>query len=92
MNRQTKRQMAKQGADKPSRPEKRAAAPREVKERTGIRQYFSEVRGEFKKVAWPPRHEIINSTIVVIIGLIFMTALIFAFDWASVHVVDYIFG
>jgi preprotein translocase subunit SecE len=92
MNRQTKRQMAKQGADKPSRPEKRAPQPREVKERTGIRQYFMEVRGEFKKVAWPPRHEIINSTIIVIIGLIVMTTLIFAFDWASVHVMDFVFG
>ena len=45
-----------------------------------------------KKVAWPPREEIFNSTIIVVVGLIVMTALIFAFDWAAVHVVDYIFG
>jgi len=66
MNRQVKRQMAK--------------------------QYFSEVRGEMKKVAWPPREEIFNSTVIVVVGLVVMTALIFAFDWAAVHVVDYIFG
>ena len=44
-----------------------------------------------KKVAWPPREEIINSTIVVIIGLVVMTTLIFGFDYASVHVVDFVF-
>jgi hypothetical protein len=28
----------------------------------------------------------------VIIGLVVMTALIFLFDWASVHVMDFVFG
>ena len=63
-----------------------------TKERTGPRQYLSEVRGEMKKVAWPPRHEIVNSSIIVIIGLLVMTALIFGFDWVSVKLVDFIFG
>ena len=44
-----------------------------------------------KKVAWPPRQEIFNSTVIVIIGLVVMTALIFVFDWSAVHIVDYIF-
>jgi preprotein translocase subunit SecE len=91
MNRQTKRAMARQGADRPRAPERRAPAPREQSERVGPRQYLSEVRGEMKKVAWPPRQEIFNSTTIVVIGLAVMTALIFAFDWVSVHVVDYIF-
>jgi preprotein translocase subunit SecE len=91
MNRQTKRQMAKQGADRPRAPERRASAPSPQTERTGPRQYFSEVRGEMKKVAWPPRSEIINSTIIVVIGLVVMTSLIFVFDWSSVHIVDYVF-
>ena len=93
MNRQTKRAMARQGADRPQRPERRPApAGGPQSERVGPRQYLSEVRGEFKKVAWPPREEIFNTTLVVVIGLIVMTALIFAFDWASVHVIDYVFG
>ena len=91
MNRQTKRAMARQGADKPSRPERRSPQAQTQTERTGPRQYLSEVRGEMKKVAWPPREEIFNSTVVVVIGLIVMTGLIFVFDWASVHVVDYVF-
>ncbi len=92
MNRQTKRQMAKQGADRPARPERRAPAQATQTERVGPRQYLAEVRGEMKKVAWPPRPEILNSTLIVVVGLVVMTALIFGFDWASVHVVDYIFG
>jgi preprotein translocase subunit SecE len=82
--------MARQGADKPRAPERRPAAVTQT-ERTGPRQYFAEVRGEFKKVAWPPREEIFNSTLVVVVGLVFMTALISAFDWVSVHFVDYVF-
>ena len=91
MNRQTKRAMARQGADRPAKPEGRAAAPKPQKDRTGPREYLSEVRGEMKKVAWPPRSEIMNSTVVVVVGLVVMTALIFLFDWMSVHVVDYVF-
>ncbi len=90
MNRQTKRQMARQGADRPRAPERRPS-PSPQAERTGPREYFSEVRGEFKKVAWPPRPEIMNSTVVVLVGLVIMTALIFVFDWSAVHVVDYVF-
>jgi preprotein translocase subunit SecE len=83
--------MAKQGADKPARPERRSPTAATQTERTGPRQYLSEVRGEMKKVAWPPREEIFNSTIIVIVGLVVMTALIFLFDWAAVHVVDFVF-
>jgi preprotein translocase subunit SecE len=91
MNRQTKRAMAKQGADRPKPPERRNSAPNPQVERTGPRQYFAEVKGEMKKVAWPPRQEIWNTTLVVVIGLVVMTALIFCIDWAAVHVVNYVF-
>jgi len=83
--------MAKQGADKPARPARRSPQAATQTERTGPRQYLSEVRGEMKKVAWPPREEIINSSLIVIVGLVVMTAIIFGFDYASVHVVDYVF-
>ena len=45
-----------------------------------------------KKVAWPPRAEIINSTIIVIIGVVVMTALIFLFDWLAGGAVNRIFS
>jgi preprotein translocase subunit SecE len=38
--------------------------------------YFRDVRSEMKRVVWPTRPEIINSSIVVIIALIFFSAFI----------------
>jgi preprotein translocase subunit SecE len=91
MNRQAKRMMAKQGTDKPRAPERRAtSAPQ--RERTGPRQYYREVMGELKKVAWPTRSEVINSSIVVIIGVVVMAGIIFGFDYLSLEFVDFIFG
>jgi len=93
MNRQTKRQMARQGQGDGTRPpERRTQAPNPQRERTGPAQYLSEVRGEMKKVAWPPREEIVNSTVIVIIGLVVMTGLIFLFDQLAIKIVNYIFG
>lgn len=92
MNRETKRMMAKQGADKPSRPERRPSAPVTKKERTSPGEYFREVRGELKKVAWPTRPEVINSTIIVVIVVVIMTSLIFGLDWASAKFVLNLYG
>ena len=86
MNRQTKRLMQKQGSDKPraadrrSRPQPGADVK---KEKIGPRAYLAEVRAELKKVAWPNRREVVNSTIVVLIAVIFMGTLIFLYDLGS---------
>ena len=61
------------------------------RERTGPRAYLREVRAELKKVAWPSRKEIINSTIVVLIAVVFMTTLIFGFDYGSSQLVLFLF-
>ena len=92
MNRQVKRQMAKQGADKPRTPDQRRQAANPQTERTTPRSYLREVQGEMKKVAWPPRAEILNSTVVVIIGVVVMTSLIFLFDWLAGGAVNRIFS
>ena len=93
MNRQTKRLMAKQGADKPRAPERRPAAPQKVgsRERIGPSQYLTEVRSELKKVAWPTRREVINSSLVVLIAVVVMTTLIFGFDYLSGKFVLFLF-
>jgi preprotein translocase subunit SecE len=79
--------MAKQGSDKPRAPEQRKTRPTPgadvKKERTGPRAYLGEIRAELKKVAWPTRKEVVNSTIVVLIAIVFMTSLIFLYDYAS---------
>ena len=92
MNRQTKRLMQKQGSDKPGQPQPRRTQPAQAqRERTGPRQYLSEVKGELRKVAWPTRHEVINSTIIVLIAVVVMTSLIFLFDLASSNFVLWLF-
>ena len=93
MNRQTKRMMARQGSDKPRAPERKSAPPQNnKKERTSPRHFLMEVRGELRKVAWPGRQEVINSTIVVLIMVVVMTALIFGFDYASAKAVLFLYG
>ena len=96
MNRQTKRMMAKQGTDKP-----KCAGPTA---RSGDRRpphptgrgsvpvsTSSEVKGEMRKVAWPTKKEVINSTIIVLIAVVVMTTLIFGFDYASSKFVLFLF-
>ena len=95
MNRQTKRLMQRQGADRPAAPDRRpqpGARDQVRRERTGPRQYLREVRAELKKVAWPNRKEVVNSTIVVLIAVVFMATLIFGFDYGSSKLVLWLFG
>ena len=75
----------KQGADQPRKPERKQPAPTHTSDRTSPGQFFMEVRGELRKVAWPTKSEVINSTIIVLIAVVFMTTLIFAADyvWAK---------
>ena len=95
MNRQTKRMMAKQGTDKPAARapgEKRrppSAAPK--REKVGPKEYLGEVKGELRKVAWPTKKEVVNSTIIVLIAVVVMGALIFGFDYASSKFVLFLF-
>jgi preprotein translocase subunit SecE len=91
-NRQTKRMMAKQGSDKPRAPERKSAPQHQARERTSPATFFSEVRAELRKVAWPTRQEVINSTIVVLICIVVMATLIFGFDYASAKAVLFLYG
>jgi preprotein translocase subunit SecE len=92
VNRQTKRLMQRQKADRPRAPERRARPqPAPQRERVGPRQYLAEVRGELRKVAWPTRQEVINSTIIVLIAVTVLTSLIFGYDYASSKLVLFLF-
>ena len=85
--------MQRQGADRPRAPERRPQPAEQIKrDRIGPRAYLGEVRGELKKVAWPSRREVVNSTIVVLIAVVVMTSLIFGFDYGSSKLVLFLFG
>lgn len=84
--------MAKSGADRPAAPDKGRKKMNTQTDRTTPRSYLREVQGEMKRVAWPPRSEILNSTVIVIIGVVVMAGLIFLFDFLANHAVTRIFA
>jgi preprotein translocase subunit SecE len=83
VNRQTKRQMKRQGGETPAPAERRRPAPPPPhRDRTSPKEFIRDVRGELKKVAWPTKAEVVTSTIVVLMAVIFMSLLIFGLDLA----------
>lgn len=55
------------------------------------KEFVEDVRSEMKKVNWPERHDLLNSTYVVIVISIIFTVIIFAADWIVSTVVNLIY-
>jgi len=77
--------MQRQKATGPDRVEamrqRRAVTP-ERKRRTPTREFLKQVRQELKKVNWPTRRELVGYTIVVLVAVVFLTAMVFGMDLA----------
>ena len=87
--------MAKDEASKKKatpRPNPKAAALAQKKERTKPRQFVKEVIAELKKVAWPSRQEVIAYSLVVLVSSIVIAALIFAMDLVFTQAVYTLYG
>jgi preprotein translocase subunit SecE len=84
--------MAKSGTDRPRTPDRKAPTQTRDRERVSPTEFFSEVRGEMRKVAWPTRPEVINSTLVVLAAVIFIGAAVFALDYCAAKFVLFLFG
>jgi preprotein translocase subunit SecE len=83
MNRQAKRMMQRQkatGQDRLEAMRQRRAVTSERKRRVPVRQFLKDVRQELRKVAWPTRKELVGYTIVVLVAVVFLTALVFGMD------------
>lgn len=94
VNRQTKRLMAKQEAQRkagPRAPVRPSAAPQR-KERTKPREFVREVIAELKKVAWPSRQEVIGYSIVVFVSAVVIAAMIFGMDLVFAKGILALFG
>jgi preprotein translocase subunit SecE len=92
VNRQTKRMMKRQESLAGGTGERRRpAAPAPNRDRTSPGDYLQEVKGELRKVAWPTKPEVVNSTLIVLVAVIIMTSLIFGFDWAFSHLVFWLY-
>ncbi len=78
MNRELRRLQAKE--EKRTRDRRRGPQQRR-RQRVGIRQFFSEVRTELKRVAWPSRREVITFTTVTLITSGAVTLYTFGLDF-----------
>ena len=47
----------------------------------GTKRFFRSVMAELRKVNWPTRKELTTYTIVVIVTVIVVSLIIFAWDW-----------
>jgi len=93
VNRQYKRLMQKQEAQKSRSPRpqvKPVGAP--TKQRTKPLQFFKEVMAELRKVAWPTRQEVVAYSIVVLVSVVVIAAIIFAMDYVFTKAVLALFG
>jgi preprotein translocase subunit SecE len=50
------------------------------RERLRIRQYFSEIRSELRRVIWPTSSEVVTYSVVVVFVVTILTAVVFALD------------
>ncbi len=53
-----------------------------------IKQFFEDVNTEMKKVSWPEKEALINSTIVVIVVSALFTLFIFAVDTSVSKIIN----
>jgi preprotein translocase subunit SecE len=78
VNRELRRLQAKE--EQRARERRQRAQPRRKRQRTGLRQFFSEVRTELRRVAWPSRREVVTFTVVTLITAGFVTLYTFGLD------------
>ncbi len=67
---------------------KKTAKPNVVSRFT---KYLKEVRAELRRVVWPNRPEVVNSSVVVLTTLIIFTAFVSAIDYlASLGIIQWL--
>jgi len=69
-------------------PKAKAAKPDKPGMFARLGQYFRDVRSEMKRVVWPQRPEVINSSVVVVVTLLFFVAFTLIVDAIVVRVLQ----
>ena len=57
-----------------------AKSQNKEKKANSVVKFFRDLKGEFKKIVWPSKKQIINNTIVVIVAIIVCGVFIWAMD------------
>ena len=55
-----------------------------------VREFVQEVLAEFRKVTWPSRQELVNSTVVVIVVTVILALFLGGVDIVLARVVEWI--
>lgn len=55
------------------------------------KQFITDVNKEMKKVSWPTREQLRESTVVVIVTTLIITAIVFVIDQAMTQVMNFLF-
>jgi len=79
-------------ADKPKSPKAASKKNGKVGLFTRVRSYFRNVAAEMKRVVWPKRDEVVSSSGVVIVTLLFFTAFALVVDQIVIAVVTFLDG
>jgi preprotein translocase subunit SecE len=67
-------------------------APKPAVKKSGIVQYFKDVRSEIRKVSWASRNETLVSTVFVFIMVVIAAIFFFLVDWLLRNAVIFILG
>ncbi len=54
--------------------------------------FFTEVNKEMRKVSWPTREQLRESTLVVIVTCLIITSVVFVIDQAMAQIMKLIYG
>ena len=57
-----------------------------------IAKYFRDVKGEFKKIVWPTKKQVVNNTIVVIVTCVIAGIFVWGLDTVLVLLLNFILG
>ena len=58
-----------------------AKSQKKEKKANSVVKFFRDLKGEFKKIVWPSKKQIINNTIIVIVAVIVIGLCIWAIDF-----------
>ncbi|HTA75759.1 MAG TPA: preprotein translocase subunit SecE [bacterium] len=54
-----------------------------------LREFFAEAKTEFKKISWPTRDEVKDSTIIVCTTIVFVMVVLGAYDMGIMTVANF---
>lgn len=60
------------------------------KKKKGLKNFFSEIKSELKKVTWPTKSQLINNTLIILIFIAVVTAILAILDVAFFKLVGFV--